>query len=74
MTEDKTPLDELIWLYRLHQAPLLVQGSGAEPFLRTGGYHTSAEDCPCFPWQECRCKCHNYDSRLGVLWVDTPVA
>ena len=58
MPEDKTSTQELVWLYRLNQAPLLVEESGSEPFLRTGGYHYDPYDCPCAPWDECACGCH----------------
>lgn len=73
MPDDKSQTQELVWLYRLKQAPLLVEESASDPFLRTGGYHTKAEDCPCVPWDECDCACHDYDGALGVLWVKTPV-
>jgi hypothetical protein len=74
MSQDKSSLDELIWLYRLNQAPLHVAESGAEPFLRTGGYHMFSEDCPCLPWADCDCPCHEPAGGKGVEAPVTPVA
>lgn len=74
MAEDKTTLQELIWLYRLNQAPLLCEESGAEPLLRHGGYHTDPDDCPCLPWEECGCICHTRPC-LGIpVYPSAPVS
>lgn len=74
MPENKTSTQELVWLYRLRQAPLLLAESGAEPLLRTGAYHLSHSDCPCNPWDECDCWCHDKDFDKSAGLFETPVA
>ena len=73
MSEQNSEISDLVWLYRLHQAPLLVQESGCEPFLLVDAYHMYPADCPCLPWVDCPCSCHSVVPKGGVSEAETPV-
>lgn len=59
MSRDKTPIQELVWLYRLNQASLLCDSNVATALLETKAYHSQPHACPCRPWENCSCGCHS---------------
>ena len=74
MTEDKTGTRELVWLYSLRQASLLVDTITATSLITHGEWHIDALGCPCMPWDPCQCPCHLENMAPSAAGPKTPAA